>query len=300
MSRRAAALIAAIALMAGACQGAGEVAQEVEEAASELASEARDVASEAREVATEGRGAVPPDGDGGTTAENGGATPAAPQPGTDDLGPVGANGRALLRARVPNLVIEVDVQEGAEPDPAAIDHLVDVLGSVVDKPGGISNAGGNVFASQRTAWSGADLRAAAEQHRTQRSTADTVAIHLLYVRGRFAQEDALGVARNASEVALFPDRWRETLGQLLGGARQVEEAVVVHELGHLLGLVNLTYRSAIDHEDPEHPGHSSNQGSVMHWAIESTAIGQVFGGPPPDRFDEADRADLEGLKTARY
>ncbi|HEX2029469.1 MAG TPA: hypothetical protein VHF25_15885 [Nitriliruptorales bacterium] len=299
MSHRAAALGVALALVTGACQGAGEVAQEVEDAASELASEARGVASEARDVASEARGAVPPEGGARTPAEDGGG-PAAPQPETDDHGEVGANGRAIVRGSVPNVVVEVDVQEGAEPDPAAIDHLVGVLGEVVDKPGGISDAGGNVFSSERSTWTDADLRAAAQQHRSQRSTADTVAIHLLYVRGRFAQEDTLGLARNASEVALFPDRWRQTLGQLLGGARQVEEAVVVHELGHLLGLVNLSYRSEVDHEDPEHPGHSSSQGSVMYWAIESTAIGQVFDGPPPDRFDEADRADIEGLKMGRH
>ncbi len=123
---------------------------------------------------------------------------------------------------------------------------------------------------------------------------------MLYVRGSHAQDgeqtNAIGLAYSASTIALFPERW-SGLGSLLGSDRAVERAVLVHELGHLLGLVNLTYQSPIDHEDPEPRGHSSNQASVMFHAIESTLIGQVFSGPPPDRFDEADAADLEGLRT---
>lgn len=235
--------------------------------------------------------------DGGTTsAPGGGLTPA------DDTASVGANARALLRGDRPTLVLEIDTQQGVEVDQRAVDHLVAVLGEVVDKPGGIVREGDNEFADDRTSWTADDLRAVAAQNRSTATTDDRVSVHLLYVAGSHAQggsqTNAIGVAYSASTAALFPQRW-EGVTSLLGSNTAIERAVLVHELGHLLALVNLGYTSDLDHEDPDRPGHSSNQRSVMFHAIESTLIGQVFSGPPPDRFDDADRSDLEGLRTGR-
>lgn len=220
----------------------------------------------------------------------------------DDAAGVGANARALLRRDRPALVVEVDVQQGVAVDQDAVDHLTAVLRQVVDKPGGIVFEGGNTFADDRTTWTADDLRQAAAANRATATTDDRVSVHVLYVAGSHAQDgeqtNAIGLAYSASTVALFPQRW-QGMTSLLGSGTAIERAVLVHELGHLLALVNIGYTSDIDHEDPDNPGHSASQESVMFHAIESTLIGQVFSGPPPDRFDGADRSDLEGLRTGR-
>ena len=69
----------------------------------------------------------------------------------------------------------------------------------------------------------------------------------------------------------------------------------MHEFGHLLGLVNLVYKSPVDHEDKDHPGHSNNEDSVMYWAVESADIGNIITGQLPDEFDNDDLNDLSGI-----
>lgn len=244
------------------------------------------------------------EGDGGGTTPTPTSGPGGPPSATvDDLGAVGANGRAYLRPDRPRMLVEIDVQDGARMGQDAVDHLLATIRTYVDKPDGVQLAGGNAVASGREQWNCGDLRATADANRDHYSDATTTVLYVLYVSGGFFQDgeqtQALGVACNASEMALFPDRW-SGIGALVGADRNIERAVLVHEFGHLLGLVNLTYQSAIDHESDEHPGHSSNRQSVMYYAVETTLIGQVFDGPPPQDFDEADRADIEGLRTGRY
>jgi hypothetical protein len=81
---------------------------------------------------------------------------------------------------------------------------------------------------------------------------------------------------------------------------EVEQSVFVHELGHVLGLVNLGTPMVTPHEDthPDRRGHSNNQGSVMYWAVETSAIGNILGQNPPDDFDNNDRADLRARRNA--
>jgi hypothetical protein len=71
--------------------------------------------------------------------------------------------------------------------------------------------------------------------------------------------------------------------------------VVTHEVGHLLGLVDLVLHTG--RQDPEHPGHSRNQQSVMFWAVESSLITDVLTGGPPTNFDDDDRADLAAIRS---
>lgn len=229
----------------------------------------------------------------GTQSPGSGAT-GGPSARKDDLAPLGAMCRDYLRA--PRIVLEMDWQEGAEPTAEARAHLLDTLRRVSGAT--VVASGGPEITTEREVWTPADLRAEAAAHRTHYSTSDQMALYVLSVEGRFQDEGALGVAHRASEFAIFPDLIGR-LSALLGGRTAVERAVLVHEAGHLLCLVNIGYRSPFDREDAEHPNHSNDRRSVMHWAIETSAIGQLFKGPPPNTFTEQDLADLAGLRAGR-
>ena len=236
------------------------------------------------------------DGNGsdGTGGPAGTPTTAVSTP-VDDSGRVGANGPAMLRDDRTRILLEIDIQEGARVDQDAVAHLASIIERYTGKD--VVETGGNTFTSSEREWTTAKLSEAVAANRSTASDSDAVSIHVLYVRGGLYDDgeetNAIGVAWRASQFAMFPDRWAG-LGGLVGSDEAIERAVLVHEWGHLLGLVNLTYTSQFDHEDSAHPHHSNNEDSVMFWQVETDLIGQLLGSIPDD-FDEADRADMQQI-----
>lgn len=247
--------------------------------------------------ATSGGGSGSKDGagsGGGPGSGSGGAGGA----GYDDDGGLGSMVRAYLRAApAKKLVVEVDYVARRAPSSRALSHLKGVLAEVADKPGGIQVEPDSEIADGRDRWSLGEIKALERQHRSARSGGDTATMWIVYLDGRFAdQEGALGVAYSASAAAIFRDRIGDATTALID-ATAIERAVITHEAGHILALINIGYQSKIDHEDPENPKHSKNRKSVMYYAVEDVSISNILSGGPPSTFDEADKADLEMLKN---
>jgi hypothetical protein len=219
--------------------------------------------------------------------------------GPNDDGPLGANAFAYLNGSIPKLVVEVDAVRGAAPASGTLDLLRARLASVAGKPGGI------VFRATQTIpgddnWSTDDLRKAEARYRDTHSSNSSASLYLLFVDGQPPKEGALGIAYSASAAALFADQIDEA-ATVLVTAEAIERGATVHEVGHLLSLVNLGYTSPRDHEDPNHKGHSDNAGSVMYWAIDNVGVVGLLGGSsdPPTAFDPDDRADLADVQTGK-
>jgi hypothetical protein len=213
--------------------------------------------------------------------------------------PGGLTLACLRDASFTSMVIEIDHAPGYRPYTSSTDLLVERLEQVCDKPGGISVAYREVNFEQQTAWSAQNVRDEGWEHKdASPMDGSTLRWQILFPEGTYEDESVLGVAVDASTVALFGDAIDEADG-LLGrpSVEDVENSVIVHEAGHLLGLVNLVYQSPVAHEDSEHPGHSNNEDSVMYWAIESTGLRNFITGDLPSEFDDDDLADLAGLAS---
>ena len=224
-------------------------------------------------------------------------TPAPP--GQDPVavaatGPPGSLARALLQpAPARRDVIEVLQQPGAAPQQASITHAVSALrdasGKTVSLAGPVGLAGGG------RAWTPEALRELADRSGRAPQGGDQAVVRVLFLEGSFAPDDqVLGASVRGDVIAVFPSVIRASASPFASASR-IEDAVVMHELGHVLGLVDLVIDRGRD--DPEHPGHSTNPGSVMYWAVESSLVGQVLGGPPPTEFDAADRSDLAAIRS---
>jgi hypothetical protein len=222
-----------------------------------------------------------------------GGTDAVPGPARPDVasGSPGEGAARLLRpGATARLQVEIQAQPGAQPPQQVLDHLRRELADASGKPVEVTSGG---VPPDRDVWTGAQLRSTAVAG--ARPTApDTGTVHLLYLHGRSENgDDTLGLSVASDVAAVFPDRVAEAAVGL-ASASTLTDAVSVHELGHLLGLVDLVLHTG--RQDPDHPGHSRNSGSVMYWAVESSLVGDLLTGGPPREFDAQDRADLATIR----
>jgi len=237
-------------------------------------------------------------GPGTTAGDRGSSVTASPPPssGSQTIGllPTGQLAPYLLRpGHGDRIVVELRAQSGAAPTSATIDHLVRVLRDASGKQ--VLVDGPDPLAGGAQEWSAEALTSAADGAAQLPQGGQQVVLRLLFLRGSYEGDDSvLGVAVRGDVAAVFSDQVAAAAG-LLTTPAVVEDAVSVHEVGHLLGLVDIVLHTG--RADPDHPGHSRNEGSVMYWAVESDLIGQLLGGDIPNDFDADDRADLATIRN---
>lgn len=187
-------------------------------------------------------------------------------------------------------VIEIDYVQGHRPHADAVSLLETRMEALVRKD--VTVQVDDAIPSGRDTWSDGAIRSLSGERQDRDHGDGTVVTHVLYLDGTYTEGRVLGITYGDKElVAMF----HETIGgsaNLVFSARQIERAVLVHEFGHVVGLVDSGTAMASDHEDPDHQGHSDNRQSVMYWAVETTDITQIFTGGIPTEFDGADRADV--------
>lgn len=213
--------------------------------------------------------------------------------------PGGLTLACLMDDTYTSMVVEIDHAPNRAPEASTVDLLIERLDEVCTKPGGITVDLQETEFDDLATWTADDVRRVAlETRAAPPQDGDVLRWHILMPEGTYDDESVLGVAVNAADIAIFGESIDASENILRRpSAEEIENSVAVHEVGHLLGLVNAVYESPRDHEDKEHPHHSSNDASVMYWAVESSSLGAIFTGSLPDTFDEDDLADLADLKS---
>jgi hypothetical protein len=241
------------------------------------------------------RPTLPPDYGGG----GGGSVDLGERP--NDKARLGHNAYFYLNKFVPKLVVEIDAVHGMAPAPATINLLRQRLASVADKPGGIQILPTQDIGKGRETWTISQVKETEQKFRNNYSNDKVAVMYLIFVDGRPAEGRPIGVAFDASSDVIFEEFIREEAATPLVPASVIEQGVVIHEVGHILSLVNIGYQSPRKHEDAEHEGHSNNTKSVMYWALDNVGVATLLGGQtaPPTDYDADDRADLADVKAGK-
>lgn len=202
----------------------------------------------------------------------------------------------LSSATYDSLLIEVDYVDGHAPSTSALDTMVERFESILDKPGGITVQVDDVIPDQGApAWTTSGTRSLETRYRDNYRNPDTgvAVLHMLYVDGHSASDTengrVLGFAYQGSSIVMFEESMEASSGGLLAG--EIEPTVLIHEVGHQLGLTNIGTPMVAPHEDHDHNGHCDNDQCIMYWAAETSNIVDFLLSTEPD-FDDPCLNDL--------
>jgi hypothetical protein len=217
---------------------------------------------------------------------------------------------ALLGPGATQVVVEVSAVDGRVPSTEVFQDITRELARITGK---------QVYVLKPTSVpeQGGDYRAK-DLERIHRDTSffapeagflsgQRIVLHLLVLDGAMASDDTERMTLGRSLlhsgiVAMFPDGYRDAVTRVNGTWEPARDAldryVLLHELGHCLGLVGNGVPMVRDHVAPGHPGHGNNPKSVMYYhppmAPGARSVGAIPVGYDADDLDDlaAHRARL--------
>jgi len=231
----------------------------------------------------------------------------------------------LRGERYLKVVMEVDSVASAAPSQAAQAFVQDALNAVVKKPLGVEILRDQTLAPKgpEYPWTLDALGALVQDNLDLEVPEHTIKMHAVFLDGYYAADSGgmhtLGMAwPNHQHMVLFKEKLSEICSSGVYASlseadrtllcRNSESAVWLHQVGHLLGLVNKGVTPTSDHEDPEHPGHTKSEESVMHWSYEWSSLNGgvvdqsykriMVNLDDPLDFGEECEADLSAFRTA--
>lgn len=207
---------------------------------------------------------------------------------------VGASANELLSSdKYKSVKIEIQYMTGFAPDAGAISHLQNVLGSLLNKPSGISVVTKEISPSSSQTLSVSDVETIEKNNRTAFTNGDQIALYILYTNGNYTDANVLGVAYKNTSVVLFGKKIHDNSGSIGQASRtKLEATVAEHEMGHLLGLVDIGSPMQTNHKDAAHGNHCNNSDCLMYYASETSDIlGFLITGNIPS-FDSNCLSDL--------
>ncbi len=126
--------------------------------------------------------------------------------------------------------------------------------------------------------------ALAKTHRGQKTEGAVASFYAVWLRGYYkddkgvVHDDVLGISIGDTGVlALFkPVIQSGALPGVSATSRILEQATLIHELGHTLGLVNNGISMVTPHQDVKHGAHCTNPKCIMYWENEGRAYASNF------------------------
>jgi len=205
------------------------------------------------------------------------------------------------------LVFEVDRVGERGPRSRAEDLLIGGVEAIVDKPGGVSIVYDDVLEAGGP-WSYDALRQLADETYDGQPGAATV--HVMIVDGTYADPNALGVAWDHRHIALFADVIEAQCAGLAAALStglsdracdRTWMSIWAHELGHVVGLVDLGTTMQEPHRDPGGTHHCDDESCLMWRSHDgSDLLEHVRGRIERDEvqlgFDAACLADLAAAR----
>lgn len=209
---------------------------------------------------------------------------------------VGASARQLLSdEQFRSLRVEVQYMRGFAPDSMALVNLEKFLYAYLHKPAGIHITTQEIEPSEKEVLTLSDVAAIENSNRTRFTSGKEIVVYILYTNGYYQHDKMLGYAYRNTSAVLFGKNIVENASNPKTISRtNLETQVLQHEMGHLLGLVNVGSPLQSEHKDDENGKHCRNKKCLMyHQADTEQSHSLVYRKPLP----KLDKACLDDLRA---
>ncbi len=128
----------------------------------------------------------------------------------------------------------------------------------------------------KASWDVSDARELFQEVGAQSQTPTKAVVSIAFVSGYFKnsngeiKDNVLGVhITGTTQIVIFKDLIKNIEeSENSWVALYSEQAVLTHEVGHAIGMVNNGLSMSTDHQDSEHGKHCTNEDCVMYWLNE--------------------------------
>lgn len=213
----------------------------------------------------------------------------------DNNSHVGTSSNAFLASDVyEEMILEVLYMEGVKPTEESVSNLESFLLNYLNKPSGISLVLKEIETDQKSTYEVSDLIDLEEVYREHYNEENKISASLLIVDGEYApNSQVLGVAYKNTSMAVFGKPVSENSGGISQPSKtKLETTIMNHEMGHLLGLVNVGTPMVEDHQDEENGNHCNNEDCLMYYTVETTEITSFLVGSDIPELDQKCKNDL--------
>ncbi|SCY91932.1 hypothetical protein [Flavobacterium caeni] len=218
---------------------------------------------------------------------------------TPNLQATGSSAHDFLSdSRYRSLVIEVFYVDGFRPQTQTLTNLKNFMQARLHKPDGITIIETQIASPGLAPYDINEVAQLESAIRTKYNAGNILTMYLFFADGGTATDTAsqfiLGSAYRNTSFVMYETNIHNSSGGVGQPSRVgLETTVILHELGHLLGLVNLGSPMQTPHEDGAHPKHCTNENCLMFWEAGGSGIlGMMIGGNLP-QLDADCLADLQ-------
>lgn len=194
--------------------------------------------------------------------------------GVNDLRNVGASATELLSSNTYSaLTVELQYGPGMQLQEQTVSNLRSFLEQRLNKPGGIMIQSKPVASIGKSVVSVADITSFTDKNRTAYTDGNRITVYIYITDANFDKANVVGIAYRNTSVCLFGKTIESNSGGINQASRvKVESGVLLHEIGHILGLVNNGTGMVTPHEDNDNRAHCTNTNCLMYYTIETTGL----------------------------
>jgi hypothetical protein len=207
----------------------------------------------------------------------------------------GASAREFLSdEKYTSLKLEIQYMEGYKPDKDAIYHLHSFLLKRLHKPQGITIVSREIAPETDKVLSRDEIIAIERKNRTAYTKGNQLAVYILYTNGMYVNDKIFGLAYRNTSTVIFGQNVKENTNKIGKPNRtKLEATILLHEMGHLLGLTGKGSPLQSDHYDENHVSHCKNRKCLMYYGIGTDdKFGYLVKGSIP-KLDKDCLADLK-------